>query len=116
MSAGLHLLVGRRELVQAALALACAPLLAARGIRGAGVRDVVPEALRAEARQLGERCRAASVPADEAHLLAGFDGSDADELAAFLAAKVRADFAAGRILALGPWWLAETECRVLALL
>jgi hypothetical protein len=121
MSAGAGARVGRRALVQAALALACAPLLAARGSGalgplGAGARDVVPEALLAEGRRLGARCRAAGVPADEAGLLAGFGGSDPAALAAFLAAKVRADFAADRLVAIGPWWLAETECRVLALL
>ena len=111
----------RRAWLQAAFALASLPRVAAdtrasqRAGYAGGPADLVPAELEAAASRLGARCRAAGVPADEAALLAGFEGQGASELAAFLAERVRADFRADRLVAVGPWWLAATEARVLAL-
>jgi len=107
--------LGRRELLRAALACGCLPLLGARAQHGRASELVPPDVIDA-ARRVGERCRAAGVVADEGALLDGYDGTSADELARFLSAKVCADFAADRMIAVGPWWLAETECRLFALL
>ena len=107
--------VTRRDLLQAALLLGSAPLASALGRRTGGVSDLVGEPDLAVARRVGERCRAAGVAADEAALLAGYAGRSRQDLAAFLAGKVREDFTADRLVAVGPWWLAQTECRVLAL-
>jgi hypothetical protein len=108
----------RRAWLQAALALATLPMAEAgrrAGAAGGPVADLVPAELEAAASRLGVRCRAAGVPADEAALIADFEGQGASELAAFLAERVRADFRADRLVAVGPWWLAATEARVLAL-
>jgi len=105
--------IGRRELLRAALVLFTLP----RGLRGGDDLDGFLGARASEALvRVGERCRAAGVPADAAALLAGFSGAGEDELAAFLARKGREDFAADRVRAIGPWLLSESECRLLALL
>jgi len=108
--------IGRRELLRAALACGCLPLLGARAPQRGRAVDVVPPQVAEAARRVGERCRAAGVVGDEAALLDGYDGASAADLARFLSAKVRADFAADRLIAVGPWWLAESECRLFALL
>ena len=111
----MNAVVERRALLRAALALGCLPFCP-RADRGGSVAELIPAHVEEAARRVGERCRAAGVIADEGTLLAGYDGEGGAELAAFLAAKVRADFTADRLVPIGPWWLAETECRVLALL
>jgi len=107
--------LGHREWLRAAVALACVPFVPAAA-RGGTVDELIQPELDETARRLGERCRAAGVLADESALLAGNEGKSRAELGAFPAAKARADFTAGRLVAIGPWWLAETEARVLALL
>ncbi|MSR60901.1 MAG: hypothetical protein EXS08_00445 [Planctomycetes bacterium] len=107
----------RRDLLRALLALGCSPLArAGSSPEQDALAALVPAELEESARRVGERCRAAGVPADESALLAGYAGTTPADMAAFLAARVRADFAADRLLSIGPWWLAESECRVLALL
>ena len=108
--------IGRRELLRAALVVFGATL--PRGLRGGG--DDLDDFLGARSSEalvrVGERCRAAGVPADAAALLAGFSGAGEDELSAFLTRAVHEDFAADRVRAIGPWLLSESECRLLALL
>jgi hypothetical protein len=105
----------RRDWLRIALALGLGPLL-----ERVEVADALSDFWRARAtddlRRAGELVRAAGVPVSPDELLGDFSGGGDEALAEFLAHAVRADFEADRVRFVGAWLLAETECRVLAVL
>ena len=105
----------RRDWLRVSLALGLGPLLAR--VAGAdALSDFWRGRVSDDLRRAGELVRAAGVSASAGELLADFPGGDDAALAEFLARAVRADFEADRVRFVGPWLLAETECRVLAVL
>jgi len=106
----------RRDAIARALAALGAALLArtATGAPPSGVPSFAAARATDALRRVAESCRAAGV--DSAELIVACEDREGEELAAFLNARVRADFVEDRVIAIGGWLLARTEAALLAAL